>query len=212
MGPTWLHKPRPPYSEIHWVFPGFRNPSRHLQEYSGAGAGKCCRECFWNASGHLARSTPKSALKSVLTFWPPLHWKISRPQSLRLCSFFLPDSNLKSFLECMRREDLQNKTMGRENKSVTLLDDSRITMGIFQVTFLIQNSYESMYKKSIPTMINSPQNTRGVGFINSWGLTDTAGARRAHWPNLWGIDCALKIILWNFKSARLNIWCKCKLV
>ena len=37
------------------------DPSRHLQECSGAWAGKCPTECFLSVFGRLARSAPKSA-------------------------------------------------------------------------------------------------------------------------------------------------------
>ena len=36
---------------------------RHLQECSGARAGKCPTECFLSAFGRLARSAPKSAFR-----------------------------------------------------------------------------------------------------------------------------------------------------
>ena len=41
--------------------PKICDPGRHLEECSGARAGKCPTECFLSAFGHLARSTPKSA-------------------------------------------------------------------------------------------------------------------------------------------------------
>ena len=39
------------------------DPSRHLQECSGARAGKCPPECFLSVFGHLAPSAPKSAFE-----------------------------------------------------------------------------------------------------------------------------------------------------
>ena len=39
------------------------DPGRHLQECSGARAGKCPAECFSSAFEHLPRSAPKSAFR-----------------------------------------------------------------------------------------------------------------------------------------------------
>ena len=125
------------------------DPGRHLQECSGARAGKCPAECLLSVFGHLAESAPKSVLSA---FWRSLAPKPPKSTQKALFVAFGPrcPKTLKKHFparapehSCKWRPGLQNLAIYRPCQPVRQPVSDKLPIRIWSVRSQCQHWEQS---------------------------------------------------------------------